>query len=189
MSATAIAAPREDIIINAEGVPLVGWFYPPPAGTPGPAVILAHGLAGVKELHLHSFARRFHEHGLGVLVFDHRNFGGSGGEPRQEIDPWVQVHDYRHALTWLTARPEVDAGRIGLWGTSLSGGHVLVTAAIDPRVRCVVSQVPASSGSSTLKRLPPDFAAALITAAMADRRARAEGKPPKPGPSTIRNSA
>jgi uncharacterized protein len=61
---------------------------------------MAHGFSAVKEMYLDGFAAVFAEAGLGALVFDNRNFGASGGEPRQEIDPWEQVRDYRDAITF-----------------------------------------------------------------------------------------
>ena len=51
-------------------------------------------------MYLDAYAERFAAAGLGALVFDNRNFGASDGEPRQEIDPWAQVRDYRHAITY-----------------------------------------------------------------------------------------
>src|SRR6266481_3122041 len=84
--------------------------------------------------------------GLAVLVYDNRCFGASDGEPRQEIDPILQVRDYQHAISFARTLPEVDKERIGIWGTSYTGGHVLIVAAIDKRVKCVVSQVPVVSG-------------------------------------------
>lgn len=91
-----------------------------------------------------------------MLAYDHRNFGDSDGEPRQELDPWVQVRDYRHAITFAQTLDGVDRDRVGVWGSSYAGGHVLVVAAIDRRVGCVVAQVPTISGwESTLRRVPP----------------------------------
>src|SRR6266704_923797 len=134
---------RRDIAFDAEGVTLRGWFYEAGgASGPGAAVVMAHGFSAVKEMYLDSFAEAFAAAGLNVLVFDNRCFGASDGEPRQEIEPWAQVRDYRHAITYLHTVPEVDPGRIGIWGSSYSGGHVLVVAAIDRRVKAVVSQVP-----------------------------------------------
>ena len=86
-------------------------------------------------------------------MFDNRNFGASDGEPRQEIDPWAQVRDYRHAITYARTREEVDGDRIGIWGSSYSGCHVLAVGAIDRRVKCVVSQVPLISGHENARRL------------------------------------
>jgi fermentation-respiration switch protein FrsA (DUF1100 family) len=99
--------------------------------------VFTHGFSAVKEMYLDKFAEVFATAGLGALVFDNRNFGASGGEPRQEIDPWEQVRDYRDAITFAETLPETDADRIGIWGPSYSGGHVLVVGAIDRRVKCV----------------------------------------------------
>jgi uncharacterized protein len=171
---------RRDIEFGAEGVTLRGWFYPAAGSTgPAPAVVLAHGFSAVKEMYLDRFAEAFAGAGIGALVFDNRNFGASDGEPRQEIDPWAQVRDYRHAITYAGTLPEVDPARIGIWGSSYSGGHVLVVAAIDRRVRAVVSQVPLISGHDNLRALVrADFIAGLRGQFDADRLARFEGKPP-----------
>ena len=105
---------RLDIEFDAEGVTLRGWLYRPDEATgPVPTVVMAHGFSAVKEMYLDSFAEAFAAGGLGALVFDNRNFGASDGEPRQEIDPWAQVRDYRHAITYATTLPEVDRDRIG----------------------------------------------------------------------------
>ncbi|HEY3956181.1 MAG TPA: alpha/beta hydrolase [Streptosporangiaceae bacterium] len=171
---------RRDIEFDAEGVTLRGWFYPG-AGSTGAAaaVVLTHGFSAVKEMYLDRFAEAFADAGIGALVFDNRNFGASDGEPRQEIDPWAQVRDYRHAITYAGTLPEVDPARIGIWGSSYSGGHVLVVAAIDRRVRAVVSQVPLISGHDNLRALVrADFIAGLREQFDADRLARFEGKPP-----------
>jgi hypothetical protein len=57
-----------------------------------------------------------------VLVYDNRNFGDSDGMPRQEVDPWGQIHDYRHAITYASTLPEVDADRIGIWEPATPAG-------------------------------------------------------------------
>jgi fermentation-respiration switch protein FrsA (DUF1100 family) len=116
---------------------------------------------------------------LAAAVFDNRNFGASDGEPRQEIDPWAQVRDYRHAITWAQTRPEVDADRIGVWGSSYSGGHVLVLGAIDKRIKCVASQVPLVSGFRNIQRLVrQDFLGPNRAAMDLDRAARFRGERP-----------
>src|SRR2546430_10431149 len=111
---------------------------------------MAHGFSAVKEMYLDSFAEVFAAAGLNVLVFDNRCFGASDGEPRQEIDPWAQVRDYRDAITYLHTLPEVDPGRIGIWGSSYSGGPVLVVAAIDRRVHGAGRPVPPLRGPGHL---------------------------------------
>jgi fermentation-respiration switch protein FrsA (DUF1100 family) len=171
---------RRDIEINAEGVTLRGWLYlPDRVGGPLAAIVMAHGFSAVKEMYLDRYAEAFSDAGMAALVFDNRNFGASGGEPRQEIDPWQQVRDYRQAITWICRQPQIDRDRIGVWGSSYSGGHVLVVGAIDRRVKCVVSQVPLVSGSRNLKRLVrADLAAPLREQFDADRDARFAGAAP-----------
>jgi fermentation-respiration switch protein FrsA (DUF1100 family) len=171
---------RRDIEFDAEGTTLRGWLYTPDgARGPAPTVVMAHGFSAVKEMYLDAYAEVFAGAGLAALVFDHRNFGASDGEPRQEIDPWAQVRDYRHAITYARTLPEVDRDRVGVWGSSYSGGHALVVGAIDRRVRCVVAQVPLISGHRNLLRLiRSDFVAPTRAAFNADREARFTGQPP-----------
>jgi fermentation-respiration switch protein FrsA (DUF1100 family) len=130
-------------------------------------------------MYLDRFAEAFATAGLGSIVFDNRNFGASDGQPRQEIDPWQQVRDYRDAITFAETLDATDPERIGVWGSSYSGGHVLVVGAIDRRVKCVVAQVPLISGHANARRLiRADFIAGLQKMFDADRRARMQGKPP-----------
>ena len=97
---------------------------------------------------------RGRDRGACVVAYDHRNFGDSDGEPRQELDPWLQVRDYRHAITFAQTLDGVDPDRVGVWGSSYAGGHVIVVGAIDRRVGCAVAQVPTISGwESTLRRI------------------------------------
>src|SRR6266542_2445351 len=165
---------RQDIEFKAEGPRLRGWLYAPDTGSgPYPTVVMAHGFSAVKEMYLDSFAEAFAAAGLAALVFDNRNFGASDGEPRLEIDPWAQVSDYRDAITYARTRPELDRERIGVWGSSYSGGHVLVIGAIDRRVKCVVAQVPLVSGYRNILRLVrSDMIAPLRAMLDQDREAR-----------------
>src|ERR687889_2239821 len=171
---------RQDVEFDAEGVTLRGWLYlPDGAASPVPTIVMAHGFSAVKEMYLDAFAEAFAAGGLGALVYDHRNSGPSDGEPRQEIDPWEQVRDYRHAITYARTREEVDRDRIGIWGSSYSGAHALVVGAIDRRVKCVVAQVPLISGHENARRL---VRADLIKPTQdmfdADREARYRGEAP-----------
>ncbi len=172
---------RKDIEFDAAGVTLRGWLYlPEGAPKPAPAVVMAHGFSAVKEQYLDRFAKVFAEAGLAVLVFDNRNFGASGGGPRQEIDPLSQVRDYRRAVTFARSLPEVDAERIGAWGTSFSGGHVLVLGATDQRVKCVVAQVPAIGGArGDTRRARPDLTPAVPVRPDPDREVRTTREPPE----------
>jgi fermentation-respiration switch protein FrsA (DUF1100 family) len=171
---------REDVEFRAGDVTLRGWLYhPEEADGPSPVVVMAHGIAAVKEQHLGRFAEVFAEAGLAALVYDHRNFGASDGEPRNDVDPWAQVADYRHAISYARSRGDLDPGSVGVWGTSFSGGHALVVAATDPRVRCVAVQVPTISGfESFRRRVSPDRIAAVEGALVEDRERIFAGKPP-----------
>ena len=146
---------RRDVQFTSAGLQCAGWYYLPGGGRPGErraAVVMAHGWGGVKEMDLANFAQAFASAGLVVLAFDYRFVGGSQGEPRQQIIPRQQRLDYRNAITWMSSQPEVDAERIGIWGTSYSGGHVLAVAAEDRRVKAVVAHVPAIDHRDTVLR-------------------------------------
>ncbi len=96
-----------------------------------------------------------------------------------QVDPWEQVRCIQHAVTYAQSRPDVDAGRIGLWGESYGGAHALVVAATDRRVKAVVSQGPPVSGSAAFKELIRiDHWAALDAAFAAERQARLNGADP-----------
>ncbi len=172
---------REDVRFFSDGVMLHGWLYLPKMreAKPVPVVVMAPGFAAVKEQYLDRFAEVFAEAGLAALVFDYRNFGLSEGEPRQDADPWAQIRDYRNAISYVRTRKELDGQRIGAWGTSFSGGHVIVLSATDRRVRCVVAQVPTISGyGSWLRRTQPDQVAIMEGAFSADREAIYAGGAP-----------
>jgi uncharacterized protein len=128
---------QSDIEFYVEGGDrLRGWLFTPKPGVRSCAAIsMAHGYAGVKEHGLERFARAFAEAGFVVLVHDHRNFGASDGAVRNDIDPWNQIADWRRAISFLESRPEVDPDRIGVWGTSYAGGHVLVLAYLIHRMK------------------------------------------------------
>ena len=169
---------RRDIEFDAEGTTLRGWFYPAEgASSSAPVIVMAHGLSAVKEMYLDEYAEAFSQAGLAALVFDNRNFGTSDGEPRQEIDPVAQVRDYRHAITYAIGLPEVDRNRVGVWGSSYSGGHALVLGAIDQRVKAVVSQVPLVSGYENIRSLVrSDLIGGFRDMFDADREARFRGE-------------
>jgi uncharacterized protein len=133
----------------------------------------------LRKCYLDKYAESFAQAGFSSIVYDNRGFGASEGEPRQEIDPWLQIRDYSDAVTFARGLEQTDAERIGIWGSSYSGGHVLVVAAIDCRVACVVSQVPVISGWQNFRRLVrADFLAPLRAGLGADRDRRAAGNPP-----------
>jgi predicted acyl esterase len=165
---------RQDVEFRSEGTRVRGHLYLPDGKGPHPALAMAGGWCYVKELVLPEYARVLAEAGIAVLAFDYRSFGESDGEPRQHIDPWAQIEDYRNALSWLEVREEIDRHRLGVWGISYSGGHVLIVAATDPRVKCVVSNIPVVDGHRTMKQVHGALAFRQLEAAiLEDRRKRA----------------
>lgn len=120
-----------------------------PTGTAAsvPCVVMAHGFTGTQD-QLAPSAERFAAAGLAVLTFDFRHFGASDGQPRQIVNIKKQLEDWRAAIALARTLEGVDPQRIALWGSSLSGGHVINLAAQDPTLAAVVAQVPAI-GKST----------------------------------------
>ena len=155
--------------INVEfpscGVLLRGMLLlPTPREGKLPAIVMAPGMSGVKEGSIFRYAECFARGGFAVLAYDNINFGESQGEPRQEADPLLQRRGYRDAITFVSLRPEVDRARIGIWGTSYSGGHVLEVAAHDRRVKCVVSQIGFASRFQNFRGVLPLQQAAVLAA-------------------------
>lgn len=160
--------PRKDVSFNtSDHVTLRGWLYrPQDAGDSKlPCLVMAHGFSALKEMDLDVFADYFvSKLSMSCLVYDHRGFGDSDtrDQPRHEILPAQQISDYSDAITYAQSRSDIDSHRIGVWGSSYSGGHVLWLGAVDKRVKAVLSQMPCVDGWSTFHRLiRPDFIAGL----------------------------
>ena len=178
--------------IYSAGVRMTGTVLYPQAleGKKLPTVVMSHGWGGTAAL-LRPQAERFAQAGYFVLVFDYRGWGESdarwvhegsaatdnkaGRELREVVDPLDQSTDIFNAVHWAMGEPMVDVNRVGLWGTSFSGGLVAYVAARDPRIKAIVSQTAyfgqprATYKSDALWRAQSD----------ATRRARGEiGYPP-----------
>lgn len=136
---------KKSVEFVVEGDVVRGTLYIPEGDSAKAAVALGHGWGMVAGGDLEDYARKVVDRGIVALTFDYRNLGNSDGLPRQHLDPQKQVEDYKAAISFLRSQPEVDPERIGIWGSSYGGGHVLTVAATDPRVKCVVSQVPTIS--------------------------------------------
>jgi len=168
---------EQRVTFTSDGETLVGTLFRPEGATgPLPTVVAGGGWCYVKEIVLPHVARIVAEQQVQFLGFDYRGFGESSGERRQHIDPWEQISDYKNALTYVEGREDVDPDRLGVFGISYSGGHVLILAASDPRIKAAVSVVPVVEGYDNMRRAHGEIAFAELGAALtADRRTRATG--------------
>ena len=143
---------RLDVEFQSEGATVRAWFYKADGSGPRPAVVLAGGWCYVREIVMPTYAQAFAQAGVHAMIFDYRNLGVSDGDNRQHLDPWAQIRDYQNAISFLERRDDVDSQRVGVWGISYSGGHALILAAIDPRVKSIVSQIPVIDGYENMRR-------------------------------------
>lgn len=174
LSAWAGGYERRDVMFPSQGLKCAAWYYIPNGmkeGEKRPAIVMAHGFSAVKEMYLDNYASKFADAGFVVTVFDYRYFGGSEGEPRAQLLWPEQIQDYRNAITWTMAQKEVDPSRIGVWGTSYSGGHVIHLAAHDRRIKAVVAQVPVTDVWDTYMAKWPDEQRAGFMGWLAQNRA------------------
>ncbi len=158
----------QKVSFYSEGVKLAGDLFLPddlPAGEKRAGILLCHGYTGVRNLYLPDTARALTEAGYVVLTFDYKGWGDSEGSPSR-LAPYGRVLDSQAALTFLGAQPMVDAARLGIYGTSYGGATVVWTAAVDPRVKCVVSVVGVGHGRRWMRsvRHPDEFADLLVLA-------------------------
>lgn len=151
----------------SRGTKCDGRLYLPDSEAP-PVVIMAPGFGAEKEFRLPDYAEHFARKGLAVFLFDYRNFGESEGKPRNLVSPPRHLQDWQAALSHVQGLREVDGRRPGLWGTSFSGGHVLVTAAQNPFVSAVVAQVPFVDGLATMELFTLSFSVKGIVFGLLD---------------------
>jgi len=141
---------RKEVSFKANGTPVSAWLYlPEDLSAPVPCIIMGHGFGGTKDMGLERYALRYLEAGFAVLLFDYRHFGESAGEPRHLI--WIpyQLEDWSAAIEYARGLKEINPAKIALWGTSFSGGHVIVTAAHDESIACVSAQCPGLDGHAS----------------------------------------
>ena len=143
----------ESVEFQSGGETVRGDLYLPDGPGPHPIVVMAGGWCYVKELVQPRYAELFAQAGVAGLVFDYRHLGASDGEPRQHIDPNKQIEDYRNAISYVLGQDQFDPERLGVWGISYSGGHSLVIAATDRRVKAVCSIVPVIDGWENMRRV------------------------------------
>lgn len=160
------------VTIFSDGTRMAGDLYLPKGLKPDdklPAIVLCAGTGGTKGGTQARLAPRFAEKGYVVLAFDYRGWGMSESllmaterQPRPDENNemtlqvkalrWqmnyaYQTEDIRAAISFVAGEPNVDKERIGLWGSSYGGGLVTWMAGNDPRVKCVVAQVPGMGGA------------------------------------------
>lgn len=170
---------REDLRFPSGDDLISAWLYRPPGDGPAPLLVMAHGLGAVRSMRLDAYAERFSAAGYACLVFDYRNFGDSGGRPRQVLDIGMQLADWAAAVDHARTLPGVDPDRIALWGTSFAGGHVIATAARLPGIAAAVAQCPFTDGLASARTITNPLITARITArAVRDVLASKRGGPP-----------
>jgi uncharacterized protein len=171
--------PIAEVSFESGGERCASWLHLPDGVGPHPCVVMLHSTAGVRQLRC--YARRgdaFAAAGIAALQFDCRGFGASDGEPRQLFDVRRQAEDLAAALAWVRERPEVDAGRLALWGGSASCAQVLAAAREDASIRAVVCLTPFVPGRAT-QRSAGTPVPRLAAAAFADRLRIAFGREPR----------
>jgi uncharacterized protein len=173
---------RRTKIRTEDGTILRAYLHSPDTDA-RPGIVMCPGFGGVKPL-IDPYAALFAEAGFAVLNYDNRGWGTSEGEPRQELNVFKQLTDMRDAITFAETQPEFDTQQgFGVWGSSFSGGLAIVTAANDPRVRCVVAQIPNVSGHrNAVKLYSSEQLREIRRRATIDRAARLRGEPPMMAP-------
>ena len=167
---------KRPVEFYSEGLKLQGDVYAPDDLRPGEqraAALLCHGYTGVKDLYLPDNARSFNQAGYVAMTFDYKGWGDSEGS-RSRLAPYSRVADVQAAMTFLGLQPEVDADRIGIYGTSYGGATVSWVGAVDPRAKCIVSVVGIGNGQRWMSRVRrTDEWFDLLERSQADRERRA----------------
>ncbi len=118
----------------ADGTPLAGWYTPSKNGA---TVIVLAGAGGTKA-DTAGQAAALTRHGYGVLAYDARGSGESGGHSM--LWGWGGESDLSSAVSYLESRSDVDPGRIGVLGESMGGEVAITGAAVDSRLRAAVAE-------------------------------------------------
>ena len=150
---------QEAVYFYSEGSKLHGLLRLPDKGDgPFPGIVQGPGWLGLHDAKLYErYHRSFTDAGYAVLVFDYRGFGESEGE-KGLIYPLWQADDIRNAITYMQTRAAVDPNRIGLFGSGGTGGALpIYVAAVDQRVKCVVSNYGFASGKDWLRSMRREY--------------------------------
>ena len=166
-------------IPTASGDELEAWVYRPEGKGPHPAIVMTHGFAAVKAGGITPFAERICREGFTAIAFDYRQWGGSSGQPREEVSVPRQREDYRTVIDWALAEPDIDPARVFIWGTSFSGLHVVEIAATDTRLRGAIAQNPLVDGLAGTTTAAPSRLLHLFAVGIMDRVGSLLGRPPR----------
>ena len=166
---------KEAVSFYSQGCKLRGDLYRPDDlgdGGTRAGILLCHGYTGVKDLYLPDNAASLVAEGYVVLTFDYKGWGQSEG-PKSHLNPHGRVADAQAALSFLALQPQVDADRLGVYGTSYGGATVVWLAAIDERVKCMVSVVGVGHGKRWMRSVRrPDEWFDLLEQSASDRERR-----------------
>ncbi len=119
-----------------------------------PAILMLHGWGGIQDALTVPYYEEFTRAGYAVMTFDYRGWGDSAGLPRHVISARQRVADGDAALAFLKSLPGIDPRRIGLWGSSFGGGHVVELAAEHPELAGAIAQVPMLDGMAAVRAVP-----------------------------------
>jgi len=160
---------RLDITFKSGRDQCEGWLYLPEGSAPHPCIVVAHGIGAIRQVRLSAYAERFAAAGYAMLSFDYRHWGASGGVPRYLCSIGRQLDDISAAIDAVARRPEVDARRIALFGTSFGGGHALAVGARRPDLAAVMSQCTVSDCLAVALRAPLKQVVQWVSAGIVDQ--------------------
>lgn len=126
---------------NRYGITLAADLYLPKnrANQRLAAIAVSGPFGAVKEQSSGLYAQTMAERGFVTLAFDPSHTGESGGEPRNVASPDINTEDFSAAVDFLGLHPAVDRNRIGIIGVCGFGGMGLNAAAVDKRIKAVVT--------------------------------------------------
>lgn len=126
--------------VNRFGITLAGDLYAPKGAEDRlPAIAVASPYGAVKEQSGGFYAQNLAERGFITLVFDPSFTGESGGNVRNISAADINLDDFASAIDYLEAQENVDPERIGVLGVCGWGCYTFPLAAMDCRVKAVVS--------------------------------------------------
>ncbi len=150
-SVGAAPAGFQDVTLTTEdGVRLAAWYAPPADGS-GPAIIVLHGAGNSRE-GVRRYVAMLASHGYGVLAFDARGHGQSGGKTNRL--GWMGTRDVGAAVAFLQQQDGITA--IGGLGLSMGGEILLGAASAYPTITAVVSDGATHRSLDELRTLPSE---------------------------------